>query len=296
VFQIGSRPSTGVGGCAVAALVLIGAIGASHLRAAPADAPRVIAGENQFRAFGVCADGNTIAATDGKTLWLLDWPSGSPHGAATVFVANRPPCALRALGSSPDGRWWASAGANGTVQVHDASTGATTQTLAADLGRTNAVSFSPDGQWLASGGLDNDVHVWDARSWRKVATLSSLTHATYGLAWSPDSKLLLVAGVSRSVTAIAAGSWTVARASEPLQFVLTEIAVSPDGNTIAVGGFDPLSEKLPAAVRFLDATTLKQRHSIPTGSAITGLAFSPDGTPVLGVVDGQKGIAVWPVE
>ncbi|HJY33622.1 MAG TPA: hypothetical protein VJ260_02155, partial [Vicinamibacterales bacterium] len=102
--------------------MLIGAIGASHLRAAPADAPRVIAGENQFRAFGVCADGNTIAATDGKTLWLLDWPSGSPHGAATVFVANRPPCALRALGSSPDGRWWASAGANGTVQVHDAST------------------------------------------------------------------------------------------------------------------------------------------------------------------------------
>jgi len=88
----------------------------------------------------------------------------------------------------------------------------------------------------------------------------------------------------------------LARASEPLQFVLTEIAVSPDGNTIAVGGFDPLSDKLPAAVRFLDATTLKQRHSIPTGSAITGLAFSPDGTSVLGVVDGQKGIAVWPVE
>jgi WD40 repeat protein len=256
----------------------------------------VIAGENQFQAFGVCADGNTIAATDGKTLWLLDWPSGSPHGGATVFVANRPPCALRALGSSPDGRWWASAGAKGTVQVHDASTGATSQTLAADLARTNAVSFSPDGQWLASGGLDNDVHVWDARSWQKVATLSSLTHATYGLAWSPDSKLLLAAGVSRSVTAIAAGSWTVARASEPLQFVLTEIAVSPDGRTIAVGGFDPLSEKLPAAVRFLDATTLQQRHSVPTGSAIRGLAFSPDGTSVLGVVDGQKGIAVWPVE
>ena len=37
VFQIRSRPSTGVGGRAVAALVLIGAIGASHLRAAPAE-------------------------------------------------------------------------------------------------------------------------------------------------------------------------------------------------------------------------------------------------------------------
>jgi WD40 repeat protein len=237
-----------------------------------------------------------LAATDGKMSWLLDWPSGSPHGAATPFAGDRPPCTLRALGSSPDGKWWAAAGANGTILIRNASTGTTTQTLAADLARTNGVAFSPDGQWLASGGLDNDVHVWDARSWQKVATVSSLSHATFGLAWSPDSKVFFVSGASRTVTAISAGTWTVARVSEPLQFVLTRIAVSPDGTTLAVGGFDPLSSRLPAAVRSLDAATLKPRRSLPTGSEVEGLAFSPDGKFLLGVVDGQKGIAVWPVE
>jgi len=65
--------------------------------------------------------------------------------------------------------------------------------------------------------------------------------------------------------------------------------------------YEELRRQVDLVVQFMDQkrvepTTLKQRHSIPTGSAIRGLAFSPDGTSVLGVVDGQKGIAVWPVE
>ena len=234
----------------------------------------------------------------GRPCWLLDWPSGSPRGAATAFVANRPPCALRALGSSPDGKWWASAGANGTVLVHDASTGATSQTLAADIARTNAVSFSPDGQWLASGGLDNDVHVWDAQLVAKGRDIV-IADARYvwpclvagfdSCSWSPASR-------GRSPRS-RAGSWTVARASEPLQFVLTEIAVSPDGKTIAVGGFDPLLRE--AACR----GSIPGCHHVEASGTTFRRPARSEGSPsvltarrVLGVVDGQKGIAVWPVE
>ena len=72
--------------------------------------------------------------------------------------------------------------------------------------------------------------------------------------------------------------------------------MSPDGNTLAVAGFDPLSTALPSAVRFLDAATLAERRSMPTESSVDGLAYSPDGKSLLAVVNGRKGILVWPVE
>jgi len=81
-----------------------------------------------------------------------------------------------------------------------------------------------------------------------------------------------------------------------LKFVLTDIAVSPDGNTLAVAGFDPLSSALPSAVRFLDAATLAELRTMPTESSVDGLAYSPDGKSLLAVVNGRKGILVWPLE
>ena len=138
--------------------------------------PRVLSAENQFRRFGFCEDGRTIAATDGKSVWRIDWPTGAVRAQATPFTVEQPPCVLRALGSSADGKWWATNGPGGSVAVRDAATGASAQTLAADIARTNSIAFSPDGQWLAAGGLDNDIHVWDARSWRKVTTVVGARH------------------------------------------------------------------------------------------------------------------------
>jgi len=260
------------------------------------EAPRVLSAGNQFKRFGFCEDGRTIAATDGKSVWRIDWPSGDIRAQATPFTLERPPCVLHALGSSVDGKWWATDGPDGTVVVREASTGGLAQTLPADIARTNSVAFSRDGKWLAAGGLDNDIHVWDVASWRKVATVSSLSHATFALAWSADSKTLFASGASRAVTAISAETWTIARQSAPLQFVLTELTVSPDGATIAASGFDPLSSALPAAIRLLDAGTLKERRGVPTASGVLGLAYSPDGKSLVAIVDGQKGLLVLPVE
>ena len=296
VFCFGSRLSTRV--CnrivAVCLTALTCALPTTPLLSSEPTA-RVLSGETEFRSFGFCLDGHTIAATDGKTSRLIDWPSGTAR-SSIVDADDQPPCVLVALGSSPDGKWWAAAAPDGSVVIRDAAAKTTARVLSADVAETNAVAFSPDGSWLASGGADNDVHVWDARSWRPVATVSTLTHATFGVAWSPDSKVLYLAGVSRAVTALSSGTWTQARASTPQPFVLTHVAVSPDGRTIATGGFDPRSAERPAAIRLFDASTLVERASVPTASGIRGLAFSPDGKSVLAVVSRQKGILVWPVE
>jgi WD40 repeat protein len=283
---LGARAMAGAGAWALAAIVTTGA----------ADAPRVLSAENQFRRFGFCDDGRTIAATDGKLVWRIEWPSGTLRPSSEPFSLEKPPCVLRALGSSADGKWWAAQGSGGAVTVRDASTGAMAQTLAADIAATRSVVFSPDGHWLASGGLDNDIHVWDVRTWKEATTLSTLSHATFALGWSPDSKTLFASGASRTVTAIVAGTWTVARSSTPLKFALTQMAVSPDGKTLAVAGFDPLSSALPSAVRVLDASSLVERRSIPTDTEVDGLAYSPDGKSLLVLVSGRKGILIWPVE
>src|SRR5206468_13025800 len=182
VFCFVSRLSTRVTDWVVPACltVLACAVSTTALLGSESTA-RVLSGETEFRSFGFCLDGHTIAATNGKTARLIDWPSGTAR-SPLVDAGVQPPCALVALGSSPDGKWWAAASPDGSIVIRDAASKTTARVLPADMAETNAVAFSPDGSWLASAGLDNDVHVWDARSWRPVATISTPTHATFGVA------------------------------------------------------------------------------------------------------------------
>ena len=93
MFQIDHDRQLELAICAVAALVLIGAIGASHLRAAPAGAPRVIAGENQFRS----SSASVPTAARSRP------PTGRPCGCSTglrdrrtaLHGVRRQPSALR---------------------------------------------------------------------------------------------------------------------------------------------------------------------------------------------------------
>ncbi|HJT78069.1 MAG TPA: hypothetical protein VJ739_12770, partial [Gemmataceae bacterium] len=81
---------------------------------------------------------------------------------------------VMALAYSPNGRFLASAGSDGTVHLWDV---ASRQLLWSAPGHHDclwSVAFSPDGKLLASGGNDKAARLWNVADGREVATLSAV--------------------------------------------------------------------------------------------------------------------------
>ena len=99
---------------------------------------------------------------------------------------------------SPDGKWVATSGNDGTVQVWEAETGNVVFKLTGHTGPTFGVAFSPDGKSLASSSVDRTVKVWQLPAAGgqvpEPLTLYGNTGAVYRIAYSPDGTRLVSAG------------------------------------------------------------------------------------------------------
>src|SRR6266496_2421115 len=189
---------------------------------------------------------------------------------------------------SPDGKKIASASADKTVHIWNATSKNPILIYRNHNKSVSAVAWSPDGSRIVSGSWDTSVQVWHVQSGRKLFTYQGHTSPVYGVAWSPVNSSSSESSWRLASASGAAGKadvdntvqiWYALTGSNLLIYrdhfyFVTAVAWSPDGTRIASASDD-------RTVQVWDATTGETIFTY-RGHAkeISSVTWSPNGTRI----------------
>ncbi|HEY4301020.1 MAG TPA: WD40 repeat domain-containing protein [Candidatus Didemnitutus sp.] len=138
-------------------------------------------------------------------------------------------------GVSPDERWEASIGIEGTIFFRDLPAQRSSSPKL-DLLEPSSTGFSPDGKLLAVSSNVGYVRVWEIESWREVATLRGYSLGVHGGAFSPDGRRLATGGgaTADSMKLWDTESWTDVLTLDGLGGTSGNIGFSADGSALGI--------------------------------------------------------------
>lgn len=192
---------------------------------------------------------------------------------------------------SPDGSRIATASADGTAKIWDATTGKELLTFKGHTGGIYCIAFSPDGKLLITGSVDQTARLWDADTGQELQTFNGHSGEVFSAIFSPDGTRLATAdtvGVAK-VWDVQTGQQLLTLREDSPTTIINQLGFSPDGKRLVMACEDgetgwasiwdtATGEKL---------TTLSG-HTIQVRSA----AFSPDGTRLV-TASADRTIKIW---
>lgn len=192
---------------------------------------------------------------------------------------------------SPDGRWLATAHADGVLRLWNAATGQLERVLLAHspVASTGSIAWSFDGRMLASGHADGTLCLWDIEAGRLHHVHPVQSSPVNTLAWSPDGRTIACAPWNDARIRL----WDVASGQllDVLQFPaqIRAIAWSPRGSWLVSGDDDN-------KVRLWDTNTGQLLRVLSGhGKRVYSVAWSPDGE-VIASGSEDKTVRLWRAE
>jgi WD40 repeat protein/serine/threonine protein kinase len=176
---------------------------------------------------------------------------------------------VRSLAYSPNGKWLATAGEDGTIRLWDPGSGKLERILVGQDNLVAMVIWSPDSSQLAARGGDGTIRLWDAESATPMRVLRP-GGTTHGLAWSTDGKMLALAKADGLVHLYDAATGKPIRTLEGHTTDVRTVAFSPDGKLLASAG-DDRTVRLWRLDDLPKSTALYKHDDV-----VTVLAWAPD--------------------
>ncbi len=189
---------------------------------------------------------------------------------------------------SPDGRWLATAGTDGTIRLWNLRAeqpGAEPFVLRRHRNPVTALAMSPDGHWLASAGFDGSAFLWRLTAKEPAESpleFRSRSGRIYAMLLSPDRRWLVTAGGIAGGESSVAELWDLAAERPAARSIelrgherpILAVAVAHDGRRLATAGKD----------KTIRVWNLASRHPAAEQVVLRGhegwigtLAVSPDG-------------------
>jgi hypothetical protein len=159
-------------------------------------------------------------------------------------VADQPasgkPAAIFGVAYHPEGKTFATGGADNVARVWDAATGELVWSLVGHTDFIQNLVYSPDGNLLATAGNDLTAKVWDLKTGQAVLTLGDHPDAVDDVDFAPDGATLATASYDGG-----ARLWNLETGAMEHRFPVdgcVDVTFSPDGKLLATTSLDATAQ------------------------------------------------------